>query len=484
MRRRAFAELSASAAAAAALGIRPASAAPARGDTLREQTVADLRFGFAPLPAGAPGYDPAGDAKALIAAGTPSPAAEPVPGMQFTGSYAADNRFVIRVPQRWNGSLVVAGTAATRSEFANDAIWGDFALARGYAFASSNKGVPYNAIAEPAAAVTVPAAAYPIPFDAGGLEAKGLVLRFGMLAPNKVPIEKWNDDFRELTRYARQLLAERFSKPKRVYAVGLSNGGAQVRTLLERHPELADGGVDWSGVYWTPDFNFLDYFPVFLREMPAYVRSGFKDTAVVERLIKHGFPRDVTQADPAHPSLYADYYSNVPPFYNDLNVYVYALLIDPHATSSFGSPACVPNNENPKQLPGTCNGMGLAMPANRASYVPSPDARTAVKRFAHDGKLERPLVSIAGTRDALATPENNAVAYARAVARANRSAFHRLFLVENGTHVDTFVAFGYGLRPQLPFAWAAFERLIKIVENGDAAGAGAIRTVASPAEIA
>ena len=38
-----------------------------------------------------------------------SPATEPIPGVQYTGSYAPGQRFVIRVPRRWNGSLIVAG---------------------------------------------------------------------------------------------------------------------------------------------------------------------------------------------------------------------------------------------------------------------------------------------------------------------------------------------------------------------------------------
>ncbi len=43
---------------------------------------------------------------------------------------------------------------------------------------------------------------------------------------------------------------------------------------------------------------------------------------------------------------------------------------------------------------------------------------------------------------------------------------------------------GYGLQPQLPFAWAAFEQLVAIVERGARpAGAGTQRAVATPAEI-
>ncbi|MGD0474834.1 MAG: hypothetical protein ABSB70_16690 [Candidatus Velthaea sp.] len=447
------------------------------------QSVDDLRFGNVSLPGAAPGYDPATDAKAIMFAGLSSPAAQPVPGSQYTGSYAPGQRFVIRVPQRWNGSLIVAGSPGTRNEFCNDLIFGDFALARGYAFAASNKGLALNAALEPAAAVADRTTAYPIPFDSGGLLSAGLALRLGLISPRRITIDSWNADYRALVCYARDLVAELHSRPARIYAVGASNGGAQVRTLLEREPELIDGALEWEGVYWTPERNMLDDLPVFLREMPGYVASGFRDRSAVDRLVACGFPPDVVQDDPAHPSLYAEYYSNVPPFYADLTLFAYALLIDPEAHSSFEIPACVADPNDPARLPAHCNGSGLALPENRAAYVPSEAARRVVAGFAHTGQIGKPLVSIAGTLDAFVTPQRNALGYAAAVQRAGRSALHELFLVEGGTHVDNFVSFGYGTQPQAPFAWAAFDRLVRRVEHGAAGGGGAIRTVRTPQEI-
>jgi pimeloyl-ACP methyl ester carboxylesterase len=447
------------------------------------QQAQDLRFGFVPLPGAAPGYDPAADAKSVMFPGLASPAVEPVPGVQYTGSCAPGQRFVIRVPRTWNGSLIVAGAPGTRNEFCNDLIFGDFALARGYAFASSNKGLALNAALEPAAAVEDRSTAYPIPFDSGGLLAAGLALRLGLISPRRITIDSWNADYRALVLYARELITELRAKPKRVYAVGASNGGAQVRTLLERHPDLVDGGLEWEGVYWTAERNMLDDLPVFLHEMPAYVASGFRDRAVVERLVERGFPPDVVQDDAAHPSLYAEYYSNAPPFYADLTVFAYALLIDPDARSWFEIPACVPDPRDPARLPARCSGSGLALPENRAAYVPSAAARRAIADFAHTGQIGKPLVSLAGTLDAFVTPQNNAVAYARAVEAAGYSALHELFLIEGGTHLDTFALFGYGLQPQAPFAWAAFDRLVERVERGGAGGGGAVRTVRTPQEI-
>ena len=109
---------------------------------VRPGHVSDLRFGFAPVPVTGNGYDPAGDANALILPGSPTGATAPIPGVQVLCSYATDQRYVIRVPDAWNGKLVVIGTPAFRSEFANDGIWQDFLLAGGYATACSNKGIP------------------------------------------------------------------------------------------------------------------------------------------------------------------------------------------------------------------------------------------------------------------------------------------------------------------------------------------------------
>ena len=49
-------------------------------------------------------------------------------------------RFVLRFPDAWNGKLVVAGASGTRSEFNGDYAWSDYVVAKGYAYASQNKG--------------------------------------------------------------------------------------------------------------------------------------------------------------------------------------------------------------------------------------------------------------------------------------------------------------------------------------------------------
>ena len=431
-----------------------------------------------------PGYAPAGDAAALFVAGTSSPATAAVPGTLATGSYATNERYVIKVPTAWNGKLMVAGTPAFRSEFANDFIWGDFALANGYAFACSNKGVLYNAIVETLAASPSPAHNYPIPFNLAGLEAAGFSFRFGVLNQTG-NIANWNTDFAILTLSAQNFLAQYFGRfPTKTYAVGLSNGGAQVRSLVENYPSLVDGGVDWSGVYWTPSLNILTYMPKFLANMPAYIASGYTSAVAAAAIQAAGYPADVVQAGNApHPSLWEEYYSNQSSFYSDLTLFAYSLFLDSTAAALAG--AFTPNVTDPVHLPGTsATATGLAQPAPRAAYVQSAAAQATIGTFAHTGRIGKPLVSIAGTSDMFITAANNATPYLAAVTGSGNGGKYWQYLVSGGTHVDTFSPFGYGLQAQLPFAWAAFNQLVAIVEHGFAPpGAGTQQTVTTTTQI-
>jgi hypothetical protein len=446
---------------------------------------ADLRFGAVPLPEPGPGSDPAGDALQLFVPGAASPATEPIPGVQVLGSLGAGQRFVVRVPADWNGDLVACGTPATRSEFANDANLGDFLLARGYAFACSNKGIPYNAVVEPATQTPDPAGAYPVPFERANLRALGCVVRFGALWPERIPVLRWHEDYAATILAAKACVRGIAGRaPRRTYAVGLSVGGGQVRWLLERHPELVDGGLEWAALGWSAERTILDDLPPFLRAMPAYVRSEYRDEAAHAAIVAAGFPPDRRQADPQHPSLWDEHYGNTPPFYADLTTFAFAHLLDAGASTWSGR---VPNVANPvsgAREPGPSEARGLALPEVRAAYVPSAAVRAEAAAVAQSGALERPLIGVAGAADMLVTPARNFAPYLEAVRAAGRARFYRQYLVEHGTHVDAFCAYGYGLQPQLPFVWAAFAQLERIVRDGhDAPGAGLCRLVRSPEEI-
>src|SRR5882762_7110099 len=71
-----------------------------------------------------------------------TPLTRAVPGLQVTGGMAddPDARWVLRLPEAWNGKLVVVVPGGLRSEFMGDYIFSDFVVQQGYAYASTNKG--------------------------------------------------------------------------------------------------------------------------------------------------------------------------------------------------------------------------------------------------------------------------------------------------------------------------------------------------------
>ena len=98
------------------------------------------------LPFGA--FTPTTDRTVIApSAGKRTPITKAVPGVQLNARIASDPtrqaRFLLRLPNDWNGRLVVAGASGTRSEFNGDFAWSDFVVQKGYAYVSQNKGI-YN----------------------------------------------------------------------------------------------------------------------------------------------------------------------------------------------------------------------------------------------------------------------------------------------------------------------------------------------------
>lgn len=423
-------------------------------EILGEIFLPDLRFGEAPLPPNAPGFEPALDASALVGPGYRSPASLPVPGTLIHTSLGPGQRTLLRIPAAWNGRLLAAGTPATRSEFANDLVFGETALAGGFAFVSSNKGIAYNAVVGPDDGGT---ATYTPPFP--GPFPEGTGIRLGALDPAPSAIEHWDDDYVAVISYAREELRRRRGEPERTYAVGLSNGGAQVRRLLERRPDLVDGGFDWAGVGWSPARNLLTVLPAFIGAALPLVSGGEVTPAGRERLLALGFPPDRRQDDPAHPSLWRDHLA-WPPFYCDVTTFVYAQLLDAGAAP-------------------------LRSLDERIAYAPSAAATERIARLSPSGRIGRPFISLAGGADILVPPAINAHPYLAAIKAAGQGERAWFYEVENATHVDGYARFGYGLQPLFPFASAALAQLIAIVEEGlRPAGAGTVRCVRDPGEIA
>ena len=210
--------------------------------------------------------DPA-DWAGLSAPGTVNPTG--VPGTQIDGyfpdpstfnnthGWQHDSQFVIRLPDRWNGGLVITGSPGVREQYANDFAIGDWVLAKGYAFASTDKG---NSGAS---------------FYLDGVRPGDAIL-------------EWHQRVTQLTIAAKVVAAQRYGRPpSRTIMTGLSNGGYLTRWQLERVPWLYDGGVDWSGTLFTPDGpNLLTFLPPALRAYPRYAAG---DASAAQDMYAAGF---------------------------------------------------------------------------------------------------------------------------------------------------------------------------------------------------
>ncbi|MFI6088282.1 3-hydroxybutyrate oligomer hydrolase family protein [Streptomyces sp. NPDC051218] len=352
--------------------------------------------------------DPA-DWAGLTPAGLTAPRG--VPGIQIDGyfpdssttntnhGWKHDAQFVIRLPDRWNGGLVVAGTPGVREQYANDRAIGDWVLSQGYAFASTDKGNTGAAFYRDGAE----------PGDA---------------------IAEWNERLTQLTRAARTVVAQRYHRPAaRTLATGMSNGGYLVRWQLENHPELYDGGVDWEGTLWrTKGPNLLDFLPPALRAYPTYAAGGEGADKAHQEMVAAGFPAGSEFLWPYHHQIYWD-----------LTQRIYREELDPgyDGATEAGTPFCAPGT--------------TACDADYAYATRPREVRDAVRKIALTGRIGKPLITVHGTLDVQLPISKDSDVYARMVHGAGRSGLFRYYRVEDGTHVDSLVdAFPDKLRPLVP----------------------------------
>lgn len=202
------------------------------------------------------GHTVAADWAGLTSAGLPVPAA--VAGVQIDGYFPDtsatnthhgwnhDAQFVIRLPDDWNGGLVVSGAPGVRRQYANDRALSDHVLAAGYAFAATDKG------------------------------NTGIAFHTDGRRPGDA-VAEWHARVTQLTLAARAAARRHYGAPvTRTLAAGVSNGGYLVRWQLENVPWLYDGGLDWEGTLWTADGpNLFTTLPPALRAYPQGQPTGF-----------------------------------------------------------------------------------------------------------------------------------------------------------------------------------------------------------------
>ena len=372
----------------------------------------------------ASGHTNVDDWTGLHAPGTSNPSG--VPGIQVDGYFPDgstdntnngwnhDSQFVVRLPDDWNGKLVVSGAPGTRRQYANDFIIGDWVLAQGYAFASTDKGNVGGA------------------FYRDGSEPGGSV-------------REWHERVTQLTKATKRVVRQRYGRtPSRTYMFGISNGGYLTRWQLENRPGLYDGGLDWEGTLLRADGpNLMTYLPAALRHYPAYAAGG--DAAAHDAMIEAGFA-------PGSEFLWPFHFT----YYWDLTQRIYREEFDPGYDGDLdaGVPYCASGTPS-------CD-------ADYA-YDARPDAvKDAVRSVELTGRIGRKLLTVHGTLDTLLPPATSSDVYADLVDRRGRDRWHRYYEIEDGTHVDgLYPAYPDRLRPLLPCARSAFTALTEWVEQGE-----------------
>jgi len=399
---------------------------------------------------------------------------QPVPGYQITGMYE-DAKFILRIPKNWNGKLVVTASHGTREETANDHMFSDFVLTNfdatgaSYAFACTDKGTRGEAIPD---------------FMAGQTSVKNPRLNKHLttlaLRPNpNDPAQndsagEWGYRLRQLTVGSKEALAKLKGKsPKRTYLMGCSNGGYTVRYALEHNDDsLYDGGVDWEGVLWrADDINLI---------------AVFKDLVVNHMIVNNTFKKisgkDATPEEQAAAKSIlnkwlpagSEFTWNTPSNMYYWNAWKFSL-------DMWGSAA------DPAFIPGMTWSKIMSDPKNFSNwdyYKRPASVRDYIRRFENTGKINKPLITVQGTWDVLIPVAASSVPYRALIEKNGKANIHRLYLIEQGTHLDGWVGDPVKdpekkLAPVMPYAHQAFDMLVDWVENGKAAPAN--MTVPVPA---
>jgi hypothetical protein len=236
--------------------------------------------------------------------------------------------------------------------------------------------------------------------------------------------------------------------------VGTSNGGYQVRRAVEEAPNVFDGGVDWEGTFIDPSGpNILIDLPPAIANWPAYLASGFNaNSQAAQNIRAAGYPPDIVNGTTSFWGLYwAQFW--------EVTQCQWQKRFDP---------TWVTYPDGPNDISGT----GGYNYFTRVSQDPSIFAQVAA--VATTGKIKRPLITVAGTMDALLPIERGARAYEAVVDASrkgnneHREAQFRLYEVQNGNHIETFKNTFAQLEFIQPHAQKAFDLLVDHVENNAA----------------
>jgi len=418
-----------------------------------------------------------------------------IAGTEVTGLLKIGKReqsITFRLPDPWNGKLVVGGTPGLRNEYANEAILVPWLLEAGYAYISGDKGIPGGA---------------------------------GDMVSGKHPTQYWGDMMIDLALLARDLLEEYAGQaPDFTYAMGLSNGGYQTRRALEidhkrvrkGKKRLFDGGVDWSGAYW-PDKRVMDADrngKVSVQEYAAVdslVGSIDKGTLAMAWLYSADTltTKDEYIKNPRFPgayfpmvnagfspesALFWGYYNTifdpfqyVPGFeifrgvgYYNLVSYVYRADLRGDDAAASAAYSCWSDPANPDTPPPLYAWLAAAENGgwNKESV------KYALKN-ANTGEFSVPMLTLQGQADGLVALHSQGLEYRDAIEIYGSPDLHRFYIIAHAPHVDKHADGGWGykaptvvdptpvdpavpdlLTPMQAYAQRTFAYLEDWVENG------------------
>ena len=353
-----------------------------------------------------------------------------------------DSQFVIRLPEDWNGKLVVTGAPGVRKQYALDFIISDFVLSKGYAFASTDKGNTGSN------------------FWDDGSKPGGSVA-------------EWHRRVEQLTKAAKATVEQRYGKePDFTYMTGISNGGYLTRYAIENNPGLYDGAVDWEGVLWRPNGpNLFTHLPQALRHWNECKTSAPEyDRHACDLMRRAGYPK-------GSEFLWEEHYVT----YWDLTQRIYREEFDPgydgDTKEEDGTPG-IPGCQEEVTPPPKCD-------ANYQYKKRPQRVKEAVEKVSLTGNIGRPMLTVTGTYDNLLPMRLHSNRYRALIENAGKGNRHRYYKIENGNHVDSYFdryrqepAY---VRPILPCYWAAFGEIEEWVENtGDDPQPPASTTVPYP----
>ncbi|MBU1170486.1 MAG: hypothetical protein KKD44_13060 [Proteobacteria bacterium] len=366
-----------------------------------------------------------------------------ISGYEATGVLNRNKRrqwITLKLPDDWNGDLVVCGTPGLRNEYANEGLLVPWLLEQGYAVISGNKGLENSWV--------------------------------DMLSGNH-PTQHWGLMMHDMARWARiRLLIATMRWTNRIYAMGLSNGGYQVRLALEidakfpKWKRLFDGGLDWSGTY-SPDARIMDTNKDGIVDIPEYYTAktlvGHMDVA--SRAMGWAYSPDTRTTPseyaqvPRYPGAHAamesagftsesdifwgfyninyDYTKNygLPQWqgvgYENLVSYVYRAELLGHDMAQSAPYSCFYNPDQPDEPPPL-----YAWLENAENGGWTTESIRWALANANTAEFKVPMITIVGNADGLLALNAHSVAYKQAVSTFGNPEVYRQYLIENGPHID------------------------------------------------